>query len=107
MYHRKKEKQTRSVKSVKMPTLPELSDDNKRSKPLPRVQAFNRLMPDRLTPTPGNKHLWHQLPHSSDAKTIHLVPTDNVRETSSGTSSTTGMKFTTDHRPIWEPLSPS
>jgi hypothetical protein len=32
-------------------------------------------------PTPRNKHLWHQRPHSSDATTIHLVPTDYVRET--------------------------
>jgi hypothetical protein len=31
MYHRKTEKQTRGVKSVKMPTPVELSDDNKRS----------------------------------------------------------------------------
>jgi hypothetical protein len=30
MYHRNIEKQTRSVKSVKTPTPPELSDDNKR-----------------------------------------------------------------------------
>jgi hypothetical protein len=59
MYHRKMEKQTCSVKSVKTPTPPELSDDNKRSQPLPQVQAFNRLMPERLTPTPGNKNLWH------------------------------------------------
>jgi hypothetical protein len=35
MYHRKMEKQTHSVKSVKTPKLPELSDDNKRSQPLP------------------------------------------------------------------------
>jgi hypothetical protein len=98
------EKQTRSVKSVKTLTLPELSDDNKRSQALPQVQAYNRLMPDRSTlmpdrstsmpgrsiPTPDkptpmsrNKHLWHQLPHSSDAKIIHLVPTDCAHETSS------------------------
>jgi hypothetical protein len=122
MYRRKMEKQTRSVKSVKTPTLPELSDDNKRSQPLPQVQAYNRLtpdrstptpdrstptpdrsipMPDKPTPTPGNKHLWHQLPHSS-----HLVPTDCVYETSSGTSSVTDSKFTTHHKPTWEPLLP-
>jgi hypothetical protein len=35
MYRLKMEKKTRSVKSVKMPTLPELSDDNKRSQLLP------------------------------------------------------------------------
>jgi hypothetical protein len=58
-------------------------------------------------PTPGNKHLWYQLPHSSDAKMIHLVPTDYVRKISSGTSSATNLKFTTHRRPIWEPLSPS
>jgi hypothetical protein len=120
MYRRKMEKQTRNVKSVKTPTLPELSDDNKRSQPLPQVQAYNWLtpdkstptpdrstpMPDKPTPTPGNKHLWHQLPHSSDAKMIHLMPTDCVRETSSGTSSATDSKFTTHCKPTWEPLSP-
>jgi hypothetical protein len=31
MYHRKTEKHTRGVKSVKTPTPAELSDDNKRS----------------------------------------------------------------------------
>jgi hypothetical protein len=54
-------------------------------------------MPDKPTPTPGNKHLWHQLPHSSDAKMIHLVPTDCVHGTSSSTSSASDSKFTT-HR---------
>jgi hypothetical protein len=33
MYHHKMEKQTRSVKSMKTPTPPEQSDDNKRSLP--------------------------------------------------------------------------
>jgi hypothetical protein len=42
---------------VKTPTPPELSDDNKRS--LPQVQTSSRLMPDRSTPMPRNKHLWH------------------------------------------------
>jgi hypothetical protein len=97
----------RSVKSVKMLTPLELSDDNKRSQLLPQVQAFNRLMPDRSTPIPRNKHSWHQRPHSSDAKLIHLVPTDYVRGISSGTLSATDFKSTTHHRPIWEPLSPS
>jgi hypothetical protein len=105
MYHRKMEKQTRNVKSVKTSMPPELTDDNKRSQPLPQVQAFNRLMPDRSMPTPGNKHLWHQLPHSSETKTIHLVSTDYVREISSETSSVTDLTFTTHCRPIWEPLS--
>jgi hypothetical protein len=41
----------RSVKSVKTPTLPELFDNNKRSQPLPQLQAFNRLTPDMTTPT--------------------------------------------------------
>jgi hypothetical protein len=118
MYHRKMEKQMSSVKNVKTPMLPELSDDNKRSQPLPQVQAYNRLtqdrsmptpdrstpMSDKPTPTPGRKHLWPQLPHSSDAKMIHLVPTDCVRETSSGTSSATDSKFTTHRKPTWERL---
>jgi hypothetical protein len=112
MYHRKMEKQTCSVKSVKTPTPPELSDDNKRSQLLPQVQAFNRLMSCRSIPTPvkpmpRNKHSWHQRPHSCDAKMIHLVPTDYEREISSRTSSATDLKFTTHRRPIWEPLSPS
>jgi hypothetical protein len=118
MYRRKMEKQTCSVKSVKTPMLPELSDDNKRSQPLPQVQAYNRLTPDKLmpmldrsipipdkpTPTPGNKHLWHHLPHNSDAKMIHLVPTDCVHEISSGASSAMDSKSTTHHKPTWEPL---
>jgi hypothetical protein len=103
MYHRKTEKQTRSVKSVKTPTPPELSDDNKRL--LLQVQTSNWPMPDRSTLIPRNKHLWHQRPHSSDATTIHLVPTDYVREISSGTLSATDLTFTTHRRPIWELLS--
>jgi hypothetical protein len=66
----------------------------------------DRSMPDKSTPTPGNKHLGHQLHHSSDAKMIHLVPTDCVRETSSGTSSATDSKFTTHRKPTWESLLP-
>jgi hypothetical protein len=62
-------------------------------------------MSDRSMPIPRNKHLWHQRPHSSDATTIHLVPTDYVREISLGTSSATDLTFTTHHRPIWELLS--
>jgi hypothetical protein len=100
MYHRKTEKQTRSVKSVKTPTPPELSDDNKKS--LPQLQTSNRPMSDRPTPIPRNKHLWHQRPHNSDTTTIHLVPTDYVREIFSGTLSTTDLTFTTHRRPIWE-----
>jgi hypothetical protein len=101
------EKQMHSVKSMKTPTLPELSDDNKRSQPLPQVQAFNRLMLDRSTPMLHNRHSWHQRPYSSDDKTIHLLPTDYVREISSRTLSATDLKFTTHRRPIWVPLSPS
>jgi hypothetical protein len=74
MYHRKMEKQTRNIKSVKTPTPPELSDDNNRPPLLPQVQAFNWQMPDRSTPISGrsipmlvkpmprNKHSWHQRP---------------------------------------------
>jgi hypothetical protein len=100
MYHRKTGKQTRSVKSVKTPTPPELSDDNKKS--LPQLQTSNWPMSDRPTPIPCNKHLWHQRPHSSDATTIHLVPTEYVREISSGTSSAMDLMFTTRRKPIWE-----
>jgi hypothetical protein len=103
MYHHKTEKQTRSIKSVKTPTPPELSNDNKRS--LPQVQTSNWLMSDRSTPIPRNKHLWHQRPHSNDAKMIHLMPTDYAREISSGISSMTDSKSTIHHRPIWELLS--
>jgi hypothetical protein len=49
MYRRKMEKQTRRQQT---PMLPELSDDNKRSQPLPQVQAYNRLTPDKSMPTP-------------------------------------------------------
>jgi hypothetical protein len=100
------EKQMNNVKSVRTPMLPELFDDNKSSLLLPRVQANNRLTPDRSTPTSSNKHLRHQLPHSSDATMIHLVPIDCMRETSSGTSSVTNSKFPTHRKPTWEPLLP-
>jgi hypothetical protein len=103
MYHHEMEKQTCNVKSVKMPMLPELSDDNKRS--LPQVQTSNWLMSDRSTPIPCNKHLWRQRPHNNDATTVHLVQIDYVREISSGTSSAMDLTFTTHHRPIWELLS--
>jgi hypothetical protein len=55
-------------------------------------------------PLPRNKDLWHQRLHSNDAKMIHLVPKDYVREISSGTSSVTDLKFTTHRGPIWDPL---
>jgi hypothetical protein len=104
MYHRKMEKHTSNIKNVRTLMLPELSDDNKRSLLLPQVQVYNRLTPDKSMPTPGNKHLRHQLPRSSDAKMIHLVPTDCVCETSLGTSSTTNSKFTIHRKLTWEPL---
>jgi hypothetical protein len=90
---------------VKTPTPTELFDDNKRLQPLPQVQSFNQLKPDRSMSFLRNKHLWDQRPHSSDATTIHLVPIDYVREISSGTSSVTDLTFTTRRRPIWELLS--
>jgi hypothetical protein len=104
MYRHKMEKQMNNVKSVRTPMLPEPSDDNKSSLLLPQAQANNRLMPDKSTPTSDNKHLRHQLPHSSDAMMIHLVPTDCVRETSSGTSSAMDSKSTTRRKPTWELL---
>jgi hypothetical protein len=61
--------------------------------------------PDKPTPMPRNKYLWHQVPHNSDAEMIHLVPTDCEHETSSGTLSTMDLKFTTHRKPTWEPLS--
>jgi hypothetical protein len=64
----------------------------------------DKSTPDKSMPTPGIKHLWHQLPRSSDAKMIHLVPTDYVRETSSGTSSTTDSKYMTHRKLTWELL---
>jgi hypothetical protein len=101
MYHHKTKKQTRSVKSVKAPTPPELSDNNKRS--LPQVQTSNWPMLD--SSVPRNKHLWRQRPHSNDAKMTHLVPSDYTREISSGILSVTNLKSTIHHRPIWELLS--
>jgi hypothetical protein len=68
-------------------------------------QTSSCLMSDRSMLMPHNKHLWHRQPNSNDTKMIHLVPTDYVREISSGTSSVTDLKFTTHRRPIWEPLS--
>jgi hypothetical protein len=100
------EKQMNNVKSVRMLMLPKLFDDNKRSLLVPQVQANNRSTRDRSMPTPGNKHLRHQLPLNSGATMTHLVPTDYVHETSSGTSSATDSKFTTRRKPTWEPLLP-
>jgi hypothetical protein len=102
----KMEKPMSNVKSVKTPMLPEPSGDNKSSQQLPQVQATNRLMPDKSTPTPGNKHLRHQLLCSSDAEMIHLVPTDCACGTSLGTSSVMDSKSTTHRRPTWELLLP-
>jgi hypothetical protein len=64
------------------------------------------MMPDKPTTTPVNKRLQHQLLLSSDATMINLTPTEYVQETSSGTSSATDLKFTTLHKPTWEPLLP-
>jgi hypothetical protein len=110
MYHLKMEKQMSNAKSVRMPTLPELSDDNKRSPLLPQVQANNQVnnhsTPDRSTTTLGNKHLQHWMPLSNDATMTHLVPTEYAQETSSRISSVMALKFTTLHKPTWEPLLP-
>jgi hypothetical protein len=110
MYHLKMEKQMSNAKSVRTTTLPELSDDNKRSLPLPQVQANNQVnnpsTPDRSTTTPGSKHLRHRLPLNSDATMIHLAPTEYVQESSSGTLSAKTLKFTTLQKPTWEPLLP-
>jgi hypothetical protein len=40
-----------NVKSMRMPMLPESSDNNKSSLLLPQVQATNRLTPDKSMPT--------------------------------------------------------
>jgi hypothetical protein len=106
MCRHKMEKQTSNDKSVKTPILPEPSGDNKSSLLLPKVQANHRLTPVKSMPTSGNNHLRHQLPHSSDAKIIYLVPTDCVHETSSGISSVMDSNSTTHRKPIWEPLLP-
>jgi hypothetical protein len=45
-------------------------------------QVNNHSTPYRSMTTPGNKHLRHQPPLSSDAKTTHLVPIDYMPETS-------------------------
>jgi hypothetical protein len=108
MYHLKMGKPMSNAKSVRTPMLPELSDDNKRSLLLPQVQANNqannRSTWDRSTPTPGNKHLRHQLPLSSDATMTHLVPTDYVQEAFSRTLNAMASKFTTPRKPTREPL---
>jgi hypothetical protein len=106
MYRSKTEKQMSNVKRVKKPMLPEPSDDNKSSLSLSQVQANNQLTLDKSTPTLGNKHLRHQLPHNNNAMMIHLVPIVCVRETSSGTSSAMDSKSTTRRKPTWELLLP-
>jgi hypothetical protein len=98
MYHLKMERQMSNTKSVRTPTLPELFDDNKSLWLLPQVQANNqvnnRSTPDRLMTTPGNKHLRHRPPLSSDATTINIAPTEYVPETSSETLSVMALRFT-------------
>jgi hypothetical protein len=75
-----------NARSARTPTLPELFDDNKSLLLLSQVhvnnQVNNRSMPDRSITTPGNKHLRHQLPLSSNATTINLALIDYVPETS-------------------------
>jgi hypothetical protein len=93
-----------NAKGVRMPMLPELSGDNKKSLLLPQVQANNRLTPDKSMTMPGNKHLRHQLLPRSDAMMIHLVPTDYEQETFSGTLNAMASKSTTHRKPTWEPL---
>jgi hypothetical protein len=41
-------------------------------------------MSDRSTPMARNKPLWHQWPHSNDAKMIHLLPTDYAARSPQG-----------------------
>jgi hypothetical protein len=89
-----------------MPTLPELFNDNKSLPLLLQVQVNNRLMPDKATTTPDNKHLQHLRLLSSDVMIIHPVPTAYVQETSLGTSNAMALKSTTRRKPTWEPLLP-
>jgi hypothetical protein len=93
------ERQMNNARSARMPTLPESFDNKKNSLLLPQAQVNNHLTPDKSMTTPVNKHLWHQLPLSSDATTINLAPTDYVPETSSGTLNVMALKFTTLHKP--------
>jgi hypothetical protein len=102
MYHLKMEKQmsnTNAARAVR------LQQEITAAAQVPANNQVNdRSSPDRSTTTPGNKHMRHRLPLSNDATTIHLVPTEYVQETSSGTSSAMALKFTTIHNPTWEPL---
>jgi hypothetical protein len=79
------ERQMNNARNVRTLTLPELFDDNKSLLLLSQVhdnnQVNNRSTPDRSMTMPGHKHLWHQLPLSSDATTINLAPIDYVTET--------------------------
>jgi hypothetical protein len=98
------ERRMNNARSARTPTLLESFDDNKSLSLLSQAhinnQVNNRSTQDRSMTTPGNKHLRHQLPLSSDATTINLAPTDYVPETSSGTLSVMVLKFTTLHKPI-------
>jgi hypothetical protein len=76
------ERQMNNVRSVRTPTLPEPFDDNKSLPLLSQVQVNNCSTQDMSMTMPGNKHLRHQLPLSSDATTINLVPIDYVTGTS-------------------------
>jgi hypothetical protein len=104
MYHLMMGKPMSNAKSVRTPTLPELFGDNKSLMLLPQVevnnQFHNRLTPDKSMTTLVNKYLRHHLLLSSDSMMIHLVATDYVQETSSGTLNMTASKFTTLRIPI-------
>jgi hypothetical protein len=95
-----------NAKSVRMPMLLELSDDNKSSLLPPQVQANNQLTLAKSMITPGNKHLRHLRLLNSDITMIHLVPTDYEQETTSWTLNVMASKSTTRRKPIWEPLLP-
>jgi hypothetical protein len=96
------ERQMNNTESVRMPTLPELFDDNKNSLLLPQAHVNNRfsnsLTPNKPKPMPFNKRLRHQLLFNSDATMNNLAPTKYVQGTSSGTLNVTALKSTTLHK---------
>jgi hypothetical protein len=104
MYHLKMEKPMSNTKSARMPTLPELFNDNKSLPLLLQVQVNNRLTSNKLTTTSGNKHLQHLRLLSSNVMMIDLVPTAYVQETTLRTLNAMALKSTTRRKPTSEPL---
>jgi hypothetical protein len=93
-----------NAKSVRMPMLPELSDDNKRSLLLPQVQANKPLNAGQVNTNSGQQA--PTAPAAPQQRRHDDPPRANYyeQETFSGTLNAMALKSTTRRKPTWEPL---